>query len=198
MRRSLWSSIEALRRDELDVAFGRVRDLDHPWPNDLRRRLVQLEPTTALVGAGHPLAGTDSIDPHELAGSTMWAPPVTTAPEFLGWFDRFARAFRLRIHHQRSAPIPDIAAGVSFVAKHHRNIAIVPAQTTLTDRRAVVIPLVAPVPHMPWSVVWRRDDRSAALSCFLHRVIETSAAHHWTDMDPAGYWIPEPDRLDLA
>ena len=52
MRRSLWSSIEALRRDELDVAFGRVRDLDHPWPNDLRRRLVQLEPTTALVGAG--------------------------------------------------------------------------------------------------------------------------------------------------
>jgi DNA-binding transcriptional LysR family regulator len=198
MRRNLWSAMEAIRRGELDVAFGRVHDLAHPWPGELCKCLVQLEPTAVIVNARHRRAGETAIRPRDLASSTLWAPPVTTAPEFLSWFERFAHDFHLSIHYQKSSKLPDIGDGVAFAAAQPDNIAIVPVQSAPVHKQVTTLLLTAPVPRMPWSIVWRRDDRNPVLAQFLHRVTETSTAQHRNTLDPEADWIPEPDRADIT
>jgi DNA-binding transcriptional LysR family regulator len=190
--------MEAIRRGELDVAFGRVHDLAQPWPGELRKRLVQLEPYAAIVGADHPLAGQTAICPRELRTSTLWAPPITTAPEMLTWFEHFTHDFHIPIRYREPSWIPNVEEQARFAGQHPDSVGIVPAQTTRIFPPSKVIALTAPVPRIPWSMVWRRDDRNPELAKFLHVVFETSTAQRWTVLDHGSDWIPEPDRADFT
>src|SRR6266511_2141995 len=69
MRRSLGAALEALGRDELDACFGRVHDLDHPWPGGLAHRPVVLERLAVAVSADHPLSDASLLRPADLPGS---------------------------------------------------------------------------------------------------------------------------------
>lgn len=198
MRRNLWSAMEGLRRGELDVAFGRVHDLAQPWPGELRKRLVQLEPFAAIVGRDHRLAGRSAICPRDLTTSTLWAPPITTAPEMLTWFEHFARDFHIPIRYREPSWIPNIDEQARFVSQHPDSVGIIPARTTPADPSARVIAFTAPVPRMPWSMVWRRDDRNPELAKFLHVVTESLIAQRWTACDLGSDWIPAPDRADFS
>jgi len=54
-------TLDVLRAGDVDVAFGRAGAVDPPWPGDLRRRLVRLEPLALLVGADDPWAAGSTL-----------------------------------------------------------------------------------------------------------------------------------------
>src|SRR6266516_4849184 len=74
MRRSLQAALEALGRAEIDACFGRVQDLDRPWPSGLTHRPVLLERLAVAVSAKHRLADATLLRPADLRESVMWFP----------------------------------------------------------------------------------------------------------------------------
>ena len=196
MRRGLPLALEALRRGEVDVAFGRVRDLGVPWPESLRHRLVQLTPSAAVVGAAHPLAGRSSIRPADLAaaGSELWVQDSGTSPEVHGYLRRFAEWFGLRMH--RTGSNLGIEQVLGELTATGTGACLLPAYLELPPGAGVrLLPVTGPVPRFPWSVIWRADDRSPALAAFLRQLSELSRDEQWTRFDPDSDWLPEPDRV---
>jgi DNA-binding transcriptional LysR family regulator len=198
MRRGLPLALEALRRGEVDVAFGRVRDLGVSWPQSLRHRLVQLTPSAAVVGAAHPLAGRSSISPADLAaaGSELWVQDSGTSPEVHGYLRRFAEWFGLPMH--RTGSNLGIEQVLGELAASGTGACLLPAYLELPPGAGVrLLPVTGPVARFPWSVIWRADDRNPALAAFLRQLSELSRDERWTRFDPDSDWLPEPDRADL-
>jgi DNA-binding transcriptional LysR family regulator len=198
MRRGLPLALEALRRDEVDVAFGRVHDLGVPWPPSLRHRLAQLTPSAAIVAAAHPLAGRSSIRPADLAaaGSELWVQDSGTSPEVHGYLRRFAERFGLPMH--RGGSNLGIEQVLGELAASGTGACLLPAYLELPPTASVrLLPVTGPVARFPWSVIWRADDRGPALAAFLRQLSELSRDERWTRFDPDADWLPEPDRADL-
>ena len=79
MRRSLPLALAALRRGELDLAFGDVSSLDHPLPDDLRAEVVLHTPLVALVNRDGPL-GAATVGTGCGGRSPRAAPSSTASP----------------------------------------------------------------------------------------------------------------------
>src|SRR6266702_5795164 len=93
MRRSLQAALEALGRAEIDACFGRVQDLDRPWPSGLTHRPVLLERLAVAVSAKHRLADATLLRPADLRESVMWFPAGGSPVELLGAYRRVADHF---------------------------------------------------------------------------------------------------------
>lgn len=196
MRRSLPAAMAALLGNDIDVAFGRVHDLGLPWPQSLRRRLIQLDTLGAAVSLAHPLADQPVVSPADLAVGTFWWPDAGSALELRGYGRRFASEFGLRtqadgvnlgLDHLVEGLLSDPAtAGLLTVSVD------LPADTGVR-----IISLTGPAPRYPWSAVWREDDQNRALAQFLARLTHLSRVAGWTKFDAGTDWLPEPDRTDL-
>jgi DNA-binding transcriptional LysR family regulator len=197
MRHSVRSAAEALLRGDLDVAFGRVHDLDEPLPGALRQRLVMLEPVAALVGAEHPLGDAPALSPFELQHSVLSCLPPGTAPEGLRWYERLSDDFGIPLRHRPLWMLPPLDELAGEAAAQPELCWIMPAATTVDVSGLRLVPLRRPLPRWPWSVIWRRDDRGPLLARFLHRLSETARAEGWRSYDPKADWVPAPDRADL-
>ena len=97
MRRSLATALQALGHGEIDACFGRVHDLDPPWPTGLADRPILLERAAAAVNADHRLADVSLLHPADLAESVMWLPTGGSSAEMLGGFRRFADHFGIPV-----------------------------------------------------------------------------------------------------
>src|SRR6266508_5946374 len=93
MRRSLQAALEALGRAEIDACFGRVHDLEQPWPTGLAARPILLARAAVAVSAKHRLADATLLRPADLRESVMWLPAGGSSAEMLGGFRRFADHF---------------------------------------------------------------------------------------------------------
>lgn len=192
MRRSVSAAIDALNRGEIDVAFGRVNDLESPMPEDLRHRLVLLEATGVLLNERHPLAQSPILRPTDLRDG-IWL-PSSGASELSGYYRSLAE----------HAAVPLVSGGANLGAEHaiERVLAdptlavVVGAELpTPADAEVRVLPLTEPIPRWPWSLVWRHDDQNPAVTLLRQRLLELSSAEGWTRFDPARDWLPE---IDLA
>lgn len=56
---------------------------------------------------------------------------------------------------------------------------------------ALAVPIVEPVPVLPWSTVWRGDLQHPGLDALLGAVNELRSANDWSG--PADAWLPEPE-----
>lgn len=187
MRRSLASSLEAVERGELDVAFGRPHDLGRPWPSTVHKRLIALEPIAAAVVNGHPLSDRPTLAASDLKTTGLWLPFAETPSELVGLLRSYAD--HLGVPVESTALNLGVEHTLADLRRHPHRVTPVGAQWELpVDIK--VIPL-RPTPCLPWSVVWRPDNTHPLLPGLLDRL---KPSYTW---DPARDWLPAPDHHDL-
>lgn len=190
MRQGLSVALPALRRQELDAAFGRVHDTPAPWPAELAYRLVRLEPLHAFVPEDHRLAARDVLRPADLREAGIAMPDPAGAAEWRGYLVRLAG--RLGVPLRFNAPAIGLRHLVEqFLAEKSAvglgEMSIDPSGSGL--RR---IPIVEPAPLMPWSIVWHRRNPRPLLRALLRQLRPVSLPS-----DP-GVWVPEIDLTPLG
>jgi DNA-binding transcriptional LysR family regulator len=81
----------------LDVPFGRSEGLGQPFPTQLVRHLIRLEPLAPLLPAEHPLAALDPVPLAALAGTQVDSSAGNDqAPEWADLGARLPAAFGAR------------------------------------------------------------------------------------------------------
>jgi DNA-binding transcriptional LysR family regulator len=165
--------LEALRTDELDVAFVRLGVLDR---EAMRFRALQPEPLVLAVPADHDLAKLPVVPVERLAGEPIILFPRTLEPLLYRYLvtdvlgrSRVAPSVVLEATTLESA-CSAVAAGlgVTFVGE--------PLTTIFSIPGVVYRPLASPPPLSELGVAWRRDATSNAISWFLEILDELAEA----------------------
>jgi DNA-binding transcriptional LysR family regulator len=160
MRRNLPHALQALQRDELDVAFGNIANLTRPLPADLHADLACFTEGMALVHRDGPLGGLTELGPEHLSTVSLWMPLAGSSPEVAGYMHEYGRSVGM--------PVLDAAANIgveSFVA----GVVADPRLASLVDSAWPLpadVPLlrlpIRPVPLYPWFAVRRRRGHPLA------------------------------------
>jgi DNA-binding transcriptional LysR family regulator len=184
------AALERLLAGQLDVAFGRSQGLGRPFPAQLARRMVRLEPLALLLPQEHPLAALDAVPLDALRGTRVDVSAGNErAPEWVDLRVRLLGAFGA----EPSRPHPH-AAGLEETVRHLRAEGL-PILTLLERPLApsvVVRPLTDPVALYPWTMVYDRELRHPGLDAMHASIDELTLREHWQE-PPPGAWIPEPD-----
>jgi DNA-binding transcriptional LysR family regulator len=188
------SAIPALRRGDVDVVFGRA--VADPWPADVRRRPVLLEPLALLVGADHPMATRTEVTLPELAAVPLWFPMDAAPRDWVSLIDELRETYGVSVRYSapnmgfdhfldRTAEDPAVA---TFFGAAMRS----PADDPRT------IPVVAPIPVFAWAATWRRRTPETVVD----RLLAGSGPY---DLIPAErvrdrrqVWLPAADRAWLG
>lgn len=190
-------TLDVLRSGDVDVAFGRAGALDPPWPDDLRRRLVRLEPLAVLVGADDPWAGHAGLPVAELRERPTWFPMTGAPPEWTSFLDQLADEHGLTIDYSGSTM--GFEYWVERVARGGAPPTFIGLAMDLPPVPGVrVVPLVDPVPVFPWWVMWRRRLPSGP----VERLLAGRAADENSVLaevgEPDRMWLPDRDRTYAA
>jgi len=195
MRRSLAAALEALGRAEIDACFGRVHDLEHPWPTGLADQPILLERAVVAVSADHPLGAASLLRPADLRESVMWLPAGGSSAEMLGGFRRFADHFGILV--DTAGQNLGLEHAIDQLRCDPRRFALFGGDWTIpTDTGIRLIPL-DPTPCYLWSLVWRDGDRHPQLELLLERAVETGRTEGWLAYDAERDWLPDPDLAGL-
>ncbi|MFG1948649.1 LysR family transcriptional regulator [Nonomuraea sp. NPDC048826] len=187
MRQGLAVAIPAVRRREIDAAFGRVHDLPWPWPPELARRLVHVEPLHAFLPEDHLLADRSELRPADLREWGISMPDPAGAAEWRGYLRRLADRLGVPLR------FTDPAIGLRhLVEQFHREKKAVGLGEMSIDaggsglRR---VPIVDPTPLLPWSVVWHRRNTRPMLQTLIRRLRTATLP---SPSDPR-HWVPDVD-----
>ncbi len=192
MRQGLAVALPALRRQEIDAAFGRVHDLPGPWPPELAHRLVRLEPLAAFVPEDHALAGRSELRPVDLRAGGIAMPDPAGAAEWRGYLERLAA--RLGAPLRFNAPAIGVGHLVEQFLAEKSAVGLGELSIDAAGSGLRRIPIVEPTPLMPWSVVWHRRSPRPLLRSLLAQLRPARLP------DPADprYWVPEVDQAAPA
>jgi DNA-binding transcriptional LysR family regulator len=186
----LGAALHLLLAGGLDVAFGRSEGLGRPFPNQLARRLVRLEPLALLLPQDDPLAALDAVPMEALRGTQVDVSAGNEqAPEWVDLGMRLLAAFGA----EPSPPHPH-AEGLEETVRHLHAEGL-PILTLLERPVApgvVVRPLTEPVPLYPWAMIFHRDLRHPGLDALQAGADELGRRERWLELPP-GPWLPEPD-----
>jgi DNA-binding transcriptional LysR family regulator len=182
------TAIAALRAGDYDVAYGRAYAV--PWPADIRRRCVLLEPVGLLVGAGHPLFPRPEVATAELAGLRLRFPMDSAPEDWVTFVEELTGAFGITVD--------PTGANMGFDHFLDRTAAD-PATATFyglamrppADERLRVVPIVAPSPVFAWAVMWRRRVPESVVNRLVGPPLPPAEAG-------AGIWLPASDRAWLG
>jgi DNA-binding transcriptional LysR family regulator len=195
MRRSLSAALEALERDELDVAFGRPYDLLRPLPPGLTLQPVYLDPVAAVMPVGHPRADAEVLTPEDLRSTGLWWPLENSQGEVAGFLERYAAQFAIPI------ATDGLNLGIDHfldaLRGHSTRVALIGSEWPLSSTDGITIVAVRPIPRFLWWVACRKDARHPQLGRFLGLLEETGRREGWLDFDPDRDWLPDADRADL-
>jgi DNA-binding transcriptional LysR family regulator len=197
MREDRHDVVDGLRSGAFDVAFGRAGAVPRPWPSDLARAIVMLEPIGLLVAADDPLARQDSATPADLRDVPLWFPTVGGTPaEWIAYMDELRAQFHLEIDYTGST------MGYEFflnrISTGARRASLIGTAMALpADDRIRTLALTAPTPVFPWSAIWpRRVPRQ-----LVHRLLAAMTGGHVptpAKPDKSRVWLPELDREYLT
>jgi DNA-binding transcriptional LysR family regulator len=195
MRRSLSDALEALERDELDVAFGRPYDLLRAIPPGLALQPVYLDPLAAVMSVRHAHADAEVLTPEELRSIGLWWPLENSPGELPGFLGRYAAQFGIPI------ATDGVNLGVDHfldaLRAHPTRAGLIGSEWPLSSTDGITIVEVRPVPRFLWWVVCRKDARHPQLGRFLGLLEETARREGWLGFDPDRDWLPDADRADL-
>lgn len=193
-RNDLRPVVPALRRGDFDLAFGRA--LHRPWPADIVRRLVLLEPIGLLVGAAHPFADRVDVRLDELRGLRLWFPLASAPEDWTTLLDELCATYGLTLDRtvatmgfadylDRTSRDP---TGASFLGM---------GMDEPTGPGLRVVPIVAPQPVFAWSAMWRRRIPDRVVARLLAHLPRVDPAALDRAADPARVWLPDIDRAAL-
>jgi DNA-binding transcriptional LysR family regulator len=167
------AALTALRDGAIDAAVRAVAEL----PAGLAAERVYDEPIQLLTGPRHPLGAARALTPADLAGHPIWMPGLVAGTEWTAYYDAFAEAFGLAIDvvgpHYGTEPLLDVIADSTTLAT------LVGAHTRLlwpADYDLRRIPLRAPTPVYPHSLVWREDNPHPGLAALRAHCLHTRSA----------------------
>ncbi|WP_345433635.1 LysR family transcriptional regulator [Actinoallomurus vinaceus] len=184
--RGLTEALPELARGSIDAFLGRATGA---LGEDIECTPAYLEPLHLLVGRRHPLAGRREVEMSELAGTTIWMPgiarPDTEWAEFYRFLgDEFAIRYDTSglplFGHEHLVERVGADGLVTFNGE----------RTRLPWRPDVVqIPVTAPTPAYPWSLLWHGRNPHPALGLLISHI-----SGRYRPYDPQRQWIPTPDR----
>jgi DNA-binding transcriptional LysR family regulator len=190
MRRSSASSITALLRGELDLAFVAVPECDAFPMEELATEEIYREPMALLVNLAHPLADRELCTADDLRAAGVWWPDVSSTPEIDWYVHRLAEAY--------GAPVTIAGSNLGFphvIQTLHADpgrATVMGADWPLDGQPGVRRIPLHPVPRFPWSMAWRRRDRNPRLAAFVLRLRRTARQRGWLESDPERDWLPAP------
>lgn len=180
--------VDVLRSGDADVVFGRAGMVDPPWPRDLVRRLVRLEPLLVLVSAGDPWADLAELPVNRLRERPCWFPMTGAPPQWRSYLEQFATEHDVAIDYTGSTL--GFSYWVERVARGQAPPTFVGAAMDLPAAMAVsAVPLVDPVPVYPWSAVWSRRLPERLVEQLL-----AAAEGRPADTSSSWCWMPDRDR----
>ncbi|MGW4274456.1 LysR family transcriptional regulator [Streptomyces seoulensis] len=161
------SALGAVSAGALDATFRSLRDSAGTVPNGLRSSRVIDDRHELLVGPQHPLANAKTVTMAELADHPIWMPGIADA-EPMGYYGDLAEEFDLTI--DTIGPSFGVEALLTEIAESTRLATFVCEGSRYLwpesyDLRR--IPVVAPTPVYPLSVIWRADNPHPVLANFL-------------------------------
>lgn len=180
------TAVDALREGDVDVAFGRASIA--PWPTDIRRRCVLLEPIGLLVSAGHRLGERQELRMADLTDTTLRFPMHDAPPDWVSFVDELTTTFDVVVDRSGSNLGFDHFLGQ---AEAEPSTATFYGLNMLTPshNRLRVIPIVAPTPVFAWAMMWRRRIPEALINRLSGSMPTTVPGH---------FWLPAADRAWLA
>ncbi|KUO18489.1 LysR family transcriptional regulator [Streptomyces dysideae] len=176
----------------LDASFGRYAGLDPALRAQLDHQPVRLEPMAVVLPDDHPLAALERVPLAALAGETVYAGAGN--PRTPEWTDLARQLFEGR-GIEVAAPVPLAVGDEEFqriMAKMRNPILAVVDFPAMP--RAVLRPLVDPVPLSPVSLVWRKGLTHPGFDAVRRAAAELSAAEGWLRR-PVDGWIPASDLV---
>jgi DNA-binding transcriptional LysR family regulator len=153
--------IEALRRRRLHVGICWLPELD----DELQSVVLGVAHFAALVPHGHPLADLPAVTMRRLAGEPLIGWPRSLHPAL---YDLFATSMDATL---RPWTLVGTAVGIDnvasrVIAEHGIGVMPMPFTTERTFDSIACIP-VSDGPDLERRIVWRRDERSQAVTVFL-------------------------------
>ena len=185
MRRSTGAAAEALRHEEIDLAFGIPSGIT--LPTGLDTTPVRIRPCGLLLPGGHRFAGRDSLSCAELAGT-----PIRIAPNTPAEVDHAFRSLATRF-----GAVP-VDGGLNLGLLHalgmfaqDPDLAIVfPVGANLPPgANARIVPLTDPEPCLLWSLIWRSGDGNPRLSALLRTLTKLAAEEGWLSFNSERQWL---------
>ena len=191
--------LAALRDGGIDVALCRAPSTPD---SRLRSKIIRLDPLL-VVQLGRHASSERPVDPSRRSvAAADGGPEDGDYAEFLAGFEQAAQCSLRRVR---------VAAGSGTEAYAIRRSGAL-AFVTLASRGVrldAAHPVAGTVPiqaYYPWSIVWRRAERSTAVRAFLSAAQEVSAARRWCKVDslPGEPWIlaasgvPERQWMEAA
>ncbi|WP_433757776.1 LysR family transcriptional regulator [Nocardia sp. CA-135398] len=176
------SALAEVSAGTIDATFRSLRHLE--VPGGLRSSRVIDDRHELLVGPRHPLANAETVTLAELTDHPIWMPGMSDA-EPIGYYEDLATAFGLTIDtigpmfgiEALLAELADSTQLATFVGEGSRYL-----WPESYDLRR--IPIVAPTPVYPLSIIWRADNSHPVLANFLDylhtRYRTTSSDDIWT------------------
>jgi DNA-binding transcriptional LysR family regulator len=205
MRQDAREVVSGLRNGDFDLAFGRAGAIEPPWPDDISRRLVLLEPVGLLVGPEHALADAGQVTVAELPDHRLWFPMTGAPAEWIEYVDEFTERFELRLDRSGSTMgyehFVASATGETRTAVQHpawgdrvgtpgeaaRATFFGLAMPRPPGDAVRIVPIAAPTPVYPWWIMWRKPVPP--------QIIEHLVAAAGPKFELADVWLPDRDRM---
>jgi DNA-binding transcriptional LysR family regulator len=187
MRRNLPHALQALHRDELDVAFGNIASLAGSLPADLRADLVCFTEGVALVHRDGPLAGLTELRPDQLSTAALWMPLAGSSPEVTGYMHEYALSVGASVLD--SGANIGVESFIEGIVADPRLISLVDTAWPLPADAPVRRVPIRPVPLYPWFGVRRRHGHPDA------KRLVTSLRRNASQRHLLGeHWLPAAAR----
>lgn len=189
-------TLDVLRSGDADVAFGRAGALPTPWPPDLRRRLVGLEPIALLVDAGDQWADHPHVTAADLRQRTCWFPMVGAPQEWRTFLDEFADEHDIEIEYGGATMGFDY--WLSRVGRGQVPPTFIGTAMELPPIPGIrTVAIADPTPAYPWWALWRRRLPTHLVDELLSHTGGPSPSTGLAASDP-GIWLPRRDRAYIT
>ena len=166
---------ERLVEGRLDVGIGRASLA----PSTVASTLFRLDPLGVLVAEGHAFAARSDVPVATLATEPLLLSEEDRAPEFNQFVIELCRSVGF-IPTLYNGTVDSIMAAVDLVAQQ-RCVLCAPSSCVPTPAGIVWRPLVDPLSHYPWSVLWRAGDSSEHVSALVGAARTLSQELGWLE-----------------
>ncbi|MEV4311405.1 LysR family transcriptional regulator [Actinocrispum sp. NPDC049592] len=180
---TLFGADKAIAAVQAGTVDATVRAVASPLPDGLQATRVLDEPIELLVGPAHALADADGVTLSDLAAHPIWMPSLVAGTEWDAYYRDLARDFGLTI--DTSGPNFGLEALLDAIAATTR-ATFVGEQTRMLwpdGHNLRRIPLHAPTPVYPHSLIWRTDNP--------HPGLHTLREHLGRVTSKPGTWVPD-------
>ncbi|GAA3525366.1 LysR family transcriptional regulator [Nonomuraea rosea] len=167
----------------LDIAIGPT---SQTWP-EVASKLIRLDPLGVLVSDDHPFAGLDGVPVAALADELLLLGEETQTPELNRFVIALCRSagFTPTIYE---GTVESTRAAADLVLQN-RCVHCVPSSFRTSNRPGTIWrPLIEPVTHYPWSLLWHDANPSPHITAVINSAQQLAERLGW--LEP----IPPPTR----